>query len=90
MLTAELQAVFQQHSCFYSSPHVHQKLVAASRQVGSHRMARLRPQASAQRLKRAQLQGKTRKAFCTCSMASSGAYGAQGNPLLHELQAQGS
>jgi len=34
----EYRRLFQQHSCFYSSPHVHQKFGSCQRQVGSHRI----------------------------------------------------
>jgi len=39
VITAEIQAVFQEHRGFYGSPRIHQELRAAGRQVGRHRVA---------------------------------------------------
>ena len=40
-ITAEIQAVFQEHRGFYGSPRIHQELRATGRPIGRHRVARL-------------------------------------------------
>ena len=40
-LTAEFQAVFQEHRGFYGSPRIHQELATAGLRVGRHRVAPL-------------------------------------------------
>jgi transposase InsO family protein len=78
VITAEIQAVFQEHRGFYGSPRIHQELRAAGRQVGRHRVARL--------MQCAQLKARTRRAFRACSRASSGAAGVVENLLLQDFQ----
>lgn len=80
VITAEIQAVFQEHRGFYGSPRIHQELRAAGRQVGRHRVARL--------MQCAQLRARTRRAFKPCSRASSGAAGVVENLLLQDFQPQ--
>ena len=63
LITAEIQAVFQEHHGFYGSPRIHQELGASGRPIGLHRVARL--------MQRAGLRAKTRRAFRPCSKASS-------------------
>ena len=53
LLTAEIEAVFQDHRGFYGSPRIHQELRAAGHPVGRHRVARL--------MRRARLKARTRK-----------------------------
>ena len=53
VITAEIQAVFQEHRGFYGSPRIHQELRAAGRKVGRHRVARL--------MQRGGLRAKTRR-----------------------------
>ncbi|MGB8167380.1 MAG: IS3 family transposase [Chthoniobacteraceae bacterium] len=77
LITAEIQAVFEQHRGFYGSPRVHRELVAAGRKVGRHRVARL--------MRRAQLKGRTRKAFRPCRKGS-GACGVAENLLQQDFQ----
>ena len=72
-LTAEIEAVFQEHRGFYGSPRIHQELRAAGHPVGRHRVARL--------MKRAQLKAKTRRPFRPCSGARKGAAGVVENLL---------
>lgn len=71
LITAEIQAVFEQHRGFYGSPRVHRELAASCHRVGRHRLARL--------MRRAQLKGKTRKAFRPCRQCSGGACGVAEN-----------
>lgn len=78
VITAEIQAVFQEHRGFYGSPRIHQELRAAGRQVGRHRVARL--------MQCAQLRARTRRAFRACSRASSGAAGVVENLLQQDFQ----
>ena len=77
-LTAEIQAVFQEHRGFYGSPRIHQELREAGHPVGRHRVARL--------MRRAELRARTRKAFRPCSRASSGAAGVAENLLQQDFQ----
>ena len=58
-LTAEIEAVFQEHRGFYGSPRIHQELRAAGHPIGRHRVARL--------MRCAQLKARTRKPFRPCS-----------------------
>jgi hypothetical protein len=54
MITAEIEAVFEEHRGFYGSPRIHQELRAAGLLIGRHRVARL--------MQRAQLrQGAARR-----------------------------
>ena len=76
LITAEIQAMFQEHRGFYGSPRIHQELRAAGRPVGRHRVARL--------MQRAGLRAKTRRAFRPCSKAS-GAAGAVENLLQQDF-----
>ena len=78
VITAEIQAVFQEHRGFYGSPRIHQELRAAGRQVGRHRVARL--------MQCAQLKARTRRAFRACSRASSGASRVVENLLQQDVQ----
>lgn len=64
-ITAEIQAVFQDHRGFYGSPRIHQELRAAGRPIGRHRVARL--------MQRAGLRAKTRRGFRPCSKAGDAA-----------------
>ncbi len=80
VITAEIQAVFQEHRGFYGSPRIHQELRAAGRQVGRHRVARL--------MQCAHLKARTRRAFSPCSRTSSGAAGVVENLLLQDFQPQ--
>jgi putative transposase len=41
LITAAIQAVFQEHRGFYGSPRIHQELRASERHVGRQRVARL-------------------------------------------------
>lgn len=76
-LTAEIQAVFQEHRGFFGSPRIHQELRSAGHPVGRHRVARL--------MRRADLRARTRKAFRPCSRASSGAAGVAENLLQQDF-----
>ena len=78
VITAEIQAVFQEHRGFYGSPRIHQELRAAGHPVGRHRVARL--------MQRAELKARTRKAFRPCSRARSGAAGVVENLLQQDFQ----
>jgi len=75
-ITAEIQAVFQEHRGFYGSPRIHQELRATGRSIGRHRVARL--------MQRAGLRAKTRRAFRPCSKAS-GATGVAENLLEQDF-----
>lgn len=77
-LTAEIQAVFQQHRGFYGSPRIHQELRAACHPVGRHRVARL--------MQRAQLKARSRRPFRLCSRATKGAAGVVENLLQQDFQ----
>ena len=77
-LTAEIEAVFQEHRGFYGSPRIHQELRAAGHPVGRHRVARL--------MQRAQLKARTRKPFRPCSRASKGAAGVVENLLQQDFR----
>jgi len=76
LITAEIQAVFQEHRGFYGSPRIHQELRATGRSIGRHRVARL--------MQRAGLRAKTRRAFRPCSKAS-GATGVAENLLEQDF-----
>jgi len=76
LITAEIQAVFQQHRGFYGSPRIHQELRAAGRPIGRHRVARL--------MQRAGLRAKTRRGFRPCSKAG-GAAGVAENLLQQDF-----
>jgi putative transposase len=76
LITAEIQAVFQEHRGFYGSPRIHQELRATGRSIGRHRVARL--------MQRAGLRAKTRRAFRPCSKAS-GANGVAENLLEQDF-----
>ena len=78
VISAEIEAVFQEHRGFYGSPRIHQELRASGRHVGRHRVARL--------MRRAQLRARTRKAFRPCSRASLGAAGVVENLLKQQFQ----
>jgi putative transposase len=75
-ITAEIQAVFQDHRGFYGSPRIHQELRAAGRPIGRHRVARL--------MQRAGLRAKTRRGFRPCSKAG-GAAGVAENLLQQDF-----
>ena len=77
-LTAEIQAVFQEHRGFYGSPRIHQELRAAGHSVGRHRVARL--------MLGADLRARTRKPFRHCSRASRGASGVVDNLLQQDFR----
>jgi transposase InsO family protein len=77
-ITAEIQAVFQEHRGFYGSPRIHQELRAAGYPLGRHRVARL--------MHRAELRARTRKPFRPCSKGSSGAAGVVENLLQQDFQ----
>jgi transposase InsO family protein len=76
LITAEIQAVFQEHRGFYGSPRIHQELRAAGRPIGRHRVARL--------MQRAGLRAKTRRGFRSCSRAG-GAAGVAENLLQQDF-----
>jgi putative transposase len=76
-LTAEIEAVFQEHRGFYGSPRIHQELRAAGHPIGRHRVARL--------MRCAQLKARTRKPFRPCSKGSGGAAGVVENLLQQEF-----
>ncbi len=78
VITAEIEAVFQEHRGFYGSPRIHQQLRSCGRHIGRHRVARL--------MRRAQLRARTRKAFRPFSKASRGAAGVVENLLQQEFQ----
>jgi transposase InsO family protein len=78
VITAEIEAVFEEHHGFYGSPRIHQELRASGRHVGRHRVARL--------MRRAELRARTRKAFRPCSKGSRGAVGVVENLLHQEFQ----
>jgi transposase InsO family protein len=78
VITAEIEAVFQEHRGFYGSPRIHQELLAAGRYVGRHRVARL--------MQRAQLKARTRTPFRHCRNDSGGVSGAVGNLLQQDFQ----
>ena len=77
LITAEIQQVFEQHRGFYGSPRVHRELAASGHRVGRHRVARL--------MRRAQLKGRTRKAFRPCRQGSGGAFGVAENLLQQDF-----
>ena len=77
-LTAEIQAVFQEHRGFYGSPRIHQELRAAGHPAGRHRVARL--------MQRAELKARTRRPFRPCSRASKGAAGVVENLLQQDFR----
>jgi transposase InsO family protein len=76
--TAEIQSLFQQHRGIYGSPRIHQELLAASRQVGRHRVARL--------MQHAGLRAKTRRTFRPCSNTLSAAAGVAANLQQQDFQ----
>jgi transposase InsO family protein len=78
MLTAEIQAMFQEHRGFYGSPRIHQELRAAGHPVGRHRVARL--------MRLADLWARTRKPFRPYSRASRGASGVVDNLLQQDFR----
>jgi transposase InsO family protein len=78
VITAEIEAVFEEHHGFYGSPRIHQELRVSGRHVGRHRVARL--------MRRAELRARTRKAFRPCSKGSRGAVGVVENLLHQEFQ----
>ena len=55
VITAEIEALFQEHRGFYGSPRIHQELRGSGRHVSRHRVARL--------MRRAELNARTRRAF---------------------------
>jgi putative transposase len=77
-LTAEIQAVFQEHWGFYGSPRIHQELRAPGHPVGRHRVAWL--------MRRADLRVRTRKPFRHCSRSSRGASGVVDNLLQQDFR----
>ena len=78
MISAEIEAVFEEHRGFYGSPRIHQELRAAGRHVGLHRVARL--------MRLNALRAKTRRAFRPCTKASSTACGVVENLLPQDFQ----
>jgi transposase InsO family protein len=77
-LTAEIEAVFQEHRGFYGSPRIQQELRAAGHPVGRHRVARL--------MRRAELRARTRKAFRPCHKGGSKGSGVAENLLQQDFQ----
>lgn len=77
-VTAEIQALFQEHRGCYGSPRIHQELRASGRRIGRHRVARL--------MQRAELRARTRKPFRPSSKASRGAGGVAENLLQQDFQ----
>ena len=77
VISAEIEAVFEEHRGFYGSPRIHQELRAAGRHVGLHRVARL--------MRLNALRAKTRKAFRPCNKASSTACGVVDNLLQRDF-----
>ena len=73
LLTAEIEAVFQNHRGFFGSPRIHQELRASGRRIGRHCVARL--------MQRSELRARTRKPFKPCSWASLTAPGVAENLL---------
>ncbi|QPN67148.1 IS3 family transposase [Synechococcus sp. CBW1006] len=65
LITAEIQLVFEQHRDYYRSSRLHRELMASGHRVVRHRVARL--------MRRAQLNGRTRKAFRPCRQDSGSA-----------------
>ena len=78
VITAAIQAVFQEHRGFYGSPRIHKELLATGRQVGRHRVARL--------MERAGLRAKTRRAWRPCKQSTSSAAGVAENLLQQDFQ----
>jgi putative transposase len=76
LITAEIQAMFQEHRGFYGSPRIHQELRSAGLPIGRHRVARL--------MQRAGLRAKTRRGFRPCSKAG-GAAGVAENLLQQDF-----
>jgi len=81
-ITAEIQAVFQEHRGFYGSTRIHQELAAAGLLVGRHRVARL--------MRQAELRARTRKPFRPCHKGRSEASGVAENLLQQDFQPPGS
>ena len=77
VISAEIEAVFEEHRGFYGSPRIHQELRAAGRHVGLHRVARL--------MRLNALRAKTRRAFRPCTKASSTACGVVENLLQRDF-----
>ena len=78
VITAEIEALFQEHRGFYGAPRIHQELRASGRHIGRHRVARL--------MRRAELKARTRRAFRPCSRAGHWAAGVVENLLQQEFQ----
>jgi transposase InsO family protein len=77
VISAEIEAVFEEHRGFYGSPRIHQELRAAGCHVGLHRVARL--------MRLNALRAKTRKAFRPCNKASSTVCGVVENLLQRDF-----
>jgi putative transposase len=78
VISAEIEAVFEEHRGFYGSPRNHQELRAAGCHVGLHRVARL--------MRLNALRAKTRRAFRPCTKATSTACGVVENLLQQDFQ----
>ncbi len=78
VITAEIQAVFQEHRGFYGSPRIHKELLATGRQVGRHRVARL--------MQCVGLRAKTRRAWRPCNQSTSSAPQVAANLLQQDFQ----
>jgi putative transposase len=76
-LSAQVQAVFEQHRGFYGSPRIHQELRATGLKVGRHRVARL--------MRKAALKAKTRRGFRPCRNSGSKPSGVAENLLQQEF-----
>jgi len=85
VLTAELQAVFPEQLLLQLPRMFPPEVVAASRPGREPTvLPGSRPQAFPRSVNCATLQGKTRKGFCTCSMASNGRTRRRETGYLHE------
>ncbi|MCX5949957.1 MAG: IS3 family transposase [Cyanobacteria bacterium] len=78
VISAEIEAVFEEHRGFYGSPRIHQELRAAGCHVGLHRVARL--------MRLNALRAKTRRAFRPCTKATSRTCGVVENLLQQDFQ----